>query len=207
MIGGGKSFGMWTMTEILARADLIPGLDHETRDKLHAEKASLAHLQHTSLVWDVMYRYGEDVTKRKDQRTAEIMKLFKVDQYKRTLAMMAEVRKIRDMMQGKTIEERVDTPDCFMLSLTIKEARDLPKMDVLHGIDSYCVVSIDNLQDEVYQTKVIQKNRNPVYDAHFEWKVPMDTELLTVAIVDHDTITEDDLVRESIIFNTHCKTQ
>jgi thymidine phosphorylase len=33
-----------------------------------------------------------------------------------------------------------------VLSLTIKEARDLPKMDVLHGIDSYCVVGIDNLQ-------------------------------------------------------------
>jgi hypothetical protein len=57
MVGGGKSFGTWTMTEILAKADLIPGLDRDVRDRLHLEKASCAHLQHSPLVWDVMYRY------------------------------------------------------------------------------------------------------------------------------------------------------
>ncbi len=195
MIGGGKSFGTWTMTEILALANLIPELKGNALEKLRTEKAALAHLQHTSLVWDVMYRYGEDVTKRKEQHMADIMKLFKVDQYKRTLAMMAEVRKMREMMQGKTVQAVERGSEFYTLSLTIVEAHDLPKMDVLHGIDSYCVVSVDNLQDEVYQTKVVKKNRNPTFDANFEWQVPVDTELLTVAIVDHDTITEDDLVR------------
>jgi hypothetical protein len=194
MIDGGKSFGTWTMTEILAKADLIPGIDRETCEKLEKEKASLAHLQHSELVWDVMYRYGEDVTKRKAQCTAEKLKLLKIDLVKRSLAMMAEVRQIRDLVKGKTFEESYDASDSFVLSLTIKEASDLPKMDVLNSIDSYCVVGVDNFQDEVYQTKVVSKNRNPVWDANFEWTLSMDTQLLTVALVDHDTITEDDLV-------------
>ncbi len=194
MIDGGKSFGTWTMTEILAKADLIPGIDRQACQKLEQEKASLAHLQHSELVWDVMYRYGEDVTKRKAQCTAEKLKLLKIDLVKRSLAMMAEVRQIRDLIKGKTLEDSYDASDTFVLSLTIKEASDLPKMDVLHSIDSYCVVGIDNLQDEVYQTKVVSKNRNPVWNANFEWTLSTDTELLTVALVDHDTVTEDDLV-------------
>jgi hypothetical protein len=28
------------------------------------------------------------------------------------------------------------------------------KMGLLHGIDSYCVVSVDDMEDEVYQTRV-----------------------------------------------------
>jgi hypothetical protein len=148
----------------------------------------------------VMHRYGEDVTKRHEQRTAELMKLFKIDQYKRSLALMGEVRQIRDMIQGRAAEVSADIPDTYLLSLTLKEARDLPKMDILHGIDSYCVVSVDDLKDEVYQTKVVFKDRNPVWDANFEWTVPMNTQLLTIAIVDHDTITDDDLVRGIRLF-------
>ena len=168
LIGNGKSFGTWTMTEILARADLIPGLDSTTRDRLQEERASLAHLQHSSLVWDVMYRYGEDITKRTDQRTADMMQQLEVEQHKRTLAMMCEVRQIKNMMQGGPVSSPEHMPDVFTLSLTIKQATDLPKMDILHGIDSYCVVAVDNLQDQVYQTQVVPKNRNPTYDANFE---------------------------------------
>ncbi len=196
MIAGGKSFGTWTMTDILAKADLIPGLDHETRNRLDQDKATLARLQHSPLVWDVMYRYGEDMTKRQEQRTTEIMNLLKVDHYKRNLAMMAEVRQVKNLLQGKAADAPANAVDTYTLSLTVKEARDLPKMDMLHGIDSYCVVSIDDMQDEVYQTGVVLKNKNPVWDASFEWKTPADAQLLTVAIVDRDTITEDDLVND-----------
>jgi hypothetical protein len=193
-LGGGRSFGTWTMTEILAKAGLIPGLDSHICDRLREDKMSLAHLQHTGLVWDVMNRYGEDITKRQEQCTDEAMELLKVDQYKRSLAMMAEVRQIKNIIQGIAVDATNSLCDTYTMSLTVKEASGLPKMDLLHGIDSYCVVSVDDLQDEVYQTKVIPKDRNPVWNANFEWTVPMQTELLTIAVVDHYTITEDDLV-------------
>ncbi len=109
--------------------------------------------------------------------------------------MMSEVRQIRNILQGKdTIKARDTQKESFLFSLTIKQAEDLPKMDVLYNIDSYCVVSVDGLQDEVYQTKVVLKDRNPEWDANFEWTVPSELRLVTIAIIDHDTITEDDLV-------------
>jgi hypothetical protein len=194
MVGGGRSFSSWTMTEILAKAGLIPGLDSGNLQQLNHDKASLAHLQHTGLVWDIMYRYGEDITKHKGRQTAEMMKLLKIDQYKRSLAMMAEVRNIKHVVQGKALGEKEEVAETFTMSLTIKQGRDLPNMDVMHSIDAYCVVSIDNLQEEVYQTKVVVKDRNPVWNASFEWKVPVQSQLLTIAVVDHDTVTEDDLV-------------
>jgi hypothetical protein len=58
MIDGGKSFGTWTMTEILARTGLLPGVDGSMREKLREDKVSFAHLQHSALVWDIMYRYA-----------------------------------------------------------------------------------------------------------------------------------------------------
>jgi hypothetical protein len=58
LIGGGQSFGSSTMTQILARANLIPGIDSNTREMIERNKLELAHLQHSSLVWDIMYRYS-----------------------------------------------------------------------------------------------------------------------------------------------------
>ncbi len=102
------------------------------------------------------HRYGDDISKRREQRNEDVKELLNMDQMKRQLAMMAEVRNIKNILIGKDPDAPVETPEeeFFSLSLTIKEARDLPKMDVLHGIDSYCVVSVDNMEDEVYQTKV-----------------------------------------------------
>jgi hypothetical protein len=84
--------------------------------------------------------------------------------------MMAEVRKIKKLMQGKPVNTDLsDESEYFTLTLTIKEARNLPKMDVLHGIDCYCVVTVEDLQEEVYQTKVVLKNRCALCFVH----VPM----------------------------------
>ena len=53
---------------------------------------------------------------------------------------------------------------------------------------------MDDLQDEVYQTTVISKNRSPMWNANFQWSLPMNAQLLTIAVIDHDTITRDNLV-------------
>jgi Ca2+-dependent lipid-binding protein len=124
-----------------------------------------------------------------------VKELLEIDQFKRELAMMSDVRHIKNILHGKgTAETSNAEQECFVLSLTIKEAEDLPKMDVLYNIDAYCVVSIDGLQEEVYQTKVVLKDKNPVWDANFEWTVPPESRLVTIAVIDHDTVTEDDLV-------------
>ena len=107
--------------------------------------------------------------------------------------MMSEVRQITNFLQGGSLAANDDSQH-FHLYLTIEKAVDLPKMDVLHGIDSYCVINVQNMKDEVFQTSIIHKNMNPVWNEEFKWKVPIDTKLMTIAVIDHDTLTDDDLV-------------
>ncbi len=80
------------------------------------------------------------------------------------------------------------------LKVGVLNGRDLPSMDVRKGIDAYCVLSVDGLENEVYQTKTVMKDRNPTWNSHFEWVVPPDVRLLTIALVDQDRLTRDDLV-------------
>jgi hypothetical protein len=56
MIGGGKSFGAYTMTEILAKADLLPGVDSTLSERLYEDRVMLARLQNSAIVWDIMER-------------------------------------------------------------------------------------------------------------------------------------------------------
>jgi Ca2+-dependent lipid-binding protein len=171
---------------------------HSARDGYNTHTYPCVYSTQTHTHTSHTHRYGDDITKRKRQRAADVKELLQVDQFKRELAMMSEVRQIRNILQGKrdsNSQSSSEDHESFVLSITIKAAEDLPKMDVLYGIDSYCVVSVDGLQDEVYQTKVVLKDKNPVWDANFEWTVPGDARLVTIAVIDHDTVTEDDLVR------------
>jgi hypothetical protein len=58
MIAGRKSFGAWAMTEILAKANLLPGAESISSLKMHDDPVLLAQLQNSSLVWDIMSRYS-----------------------------------------------------------------------------------------------------------------------------------------------------
>jgi hypothetical protein len=58
LIGGGKSFGSWVMTELLAKAGLLPGTEELLADKVHRDPVMWARLQRSVLVWDVMERSG-----------------------------------------------------------------------------------------------------------------------------------------------------
>jgi hypothetical protein len=56
MVGGGHSFGSWTMTEILAKADLFADILSSSSNVLNEDLVMRARLQHSALVWDIMYR-------------------------------------------------------------------------------------------------------------------------------------------------------
>ncbi len=74
--------------------------------------------------------------------------------------MMSEVRKLKNMIQGHAEDGAGPRhASLFKLSITVQKARGLPKMDVLHGIDCYCVLSIEGMNEEVYQTHVVVKDR------------------------------------------------
>jgi hypothetical protein len=140
-------------------------------------------------------RYGEDMTKHKHQRAEEVKELLQFDQLKRQLALMEEVRQIKNLLTNtvpQTLEDEL--PEQYLLSVTVKSARQLPRMDLVNGTDAYCVVSVDDHQDEVYQTRVVRNSTNPEWNAKFEWLVPVEAQLITVAVIDHDTLTQDDLV-------------
>jgi Ca2+-dependent lipid-binding protein len=108
---------------------------------------------------------------------------------------MEEVRQIKNILLGKGLHSQPgDESEEYILSLTIIAARDLPNMDLLQGTDSYCVVLVDDLHDQVYQTRVIPHDNHPMWDANFEWVVPVEAQLITIAVLDKDTLTDDDLV-------------
>jgi hypothetical protein len=144
-------------------------------------------------------RYGEDVTKHAQKRTEEVKELLQFDQLKRELALMAEVRQIKNLLTGadsqtETGEDHEDIPEEYVLKVSIVSARHLPRMDITNGTDAYCVISVDDLQDEVYQTRVVLNSINPEWNANFKWVVPAEAQLITIAMMDRDTLTQDDLV-------------
>jgi hypothetical protein len=56
LIGGGKSFGSWVMTEMLATAGLLPGGEEFLSSKMHEDPVMRARLQRSVVVWDLMER-------------------------------------------------------------------------------------------------------------------------------------------------------
>jgi hypothetical protein len=86
-----------------------------------------------------------------------------IDQVKRLLVMMSEVRAIKNMIQqlpNAPPPVQDHSNDYFTVRLVIKSAKDLPTMHLLpHGVDAYCVVSIDALPDQVYRTGTIKRNK------------------------------------------------
>ena len=148
------------------------------------------------MVYAYALRYGDDIEKRRERRKADVMELLQIDQIKRIFALLSEVCYIRNYVTGQDVQAMDNTLQqqfCHVY-LHIDRAEDLPNMDILHGVDSYCVISIQNITDEVYRTRVVHKTTSPVFGEDFEWNVPMEAKLMTIAIVNHDTVTDDNLV-------------
>lgn len=78
-----------------------------------------------------------------------------------------------------------------MIHIRVVEAQGLPKMDVIGSVDPYCAVSISSLPHPK-QTKVIKKNKNPVWNEEFHFPVHDITDTIQFVLIDHDTVSNDD---------------
>lgn len=85
-----------------------------------------------------------------------------------------------------------------LLRVTIVEATNLPKMDLLRASDPYCLVFLTDDSGEpgeiVYRTEVILHNSNPVFNEEFLFSLYPGASTVSVLIYDEDCISEDDLI-------------
>ena len=88
-----------------------------------------------------------------------------------------------------------------VLSLAVDAARHLPKMDVLAGVDAYCVAFLEDAPG-LHQTEVCRGAADEAdwTQTPFEWSLPDDPRVLrhdrrlVIMVYDKDQITNDDLI-------------
>ncbi|EFC36114.1 predicted protein [Naegleria gruberi] len=88
------------------------------------------------------------------------------------------------------------SPPSYTLSLKIHSGFNLPKTDLLSGIDAYCVIHVPLLGGKIekFKTKSIDNNPNPEWKfAFFITNVDSSKDIF-VEVWDKDTFSKDDLV-------------
>lgn len=88
-----------------------------------------------------------------------------------------------------------------VVQVTIVEARNLPKMDLLRSIDPYCLIFCASATDGPnttgavsFKTEIKNKNRHPVWDEECEIPIVGSVNMLTATVFDHDDLFSDDFV-------------
>jgi len=87
-----------------------------------------------------------------------------------------------------------------LLRVTVVEARNLPKMDLIQSTDGYCLVFLSEPYGEsvtgavTFRTETVLNSVNPVWNADMELPIMPGATALTVAVFDFDSISKDDLV-------------
>jgi len=87
-----------------------------------------------------------------------------------------------------------------LLRVTVVEARNLPKMDLIQSTDGYCLVFLSEPYGEsvtgavTFRTETVLNSINPVWNADMELPIMPGATALTVAVFDFDSISKDDLV-------------
>uniref|UniRef100_A0A0C3SQF4 C2 domain-containing protein n=1 Tax=Guillardia theta (strain CCMP2712) TaxID=905079 RepID=A0A0C3SQF4_GUITC len=73
------------------------------------------------------------------------------------------------------------------MRVTLVQATNLPRMDLISGCDPYCVLFVNACSGlSTFASEVKNKNVNPVWDQKFEWKMTRQTKVLSVTLWDKD---------------------
>jgi hypothetical protein len=79
----------------------------------------------------------------------------------------------------------------FQVTVTVVEAKDLPKMDIIGTCDPYCLVSLVGSR-LVYKTKVCKRNYTPVWDETVTFLLTNpNTDVLRILLEDEDLAIDD----------------
>jgi hypothetical protein len=89
--------------------------------------------------------------------------------------------------------------------VTVISARGLPKMDLLHSCDAYCLLFLNEEGHDRYAAEYMQflsqqrrtrviTSRSPVWEESFTLRITPMTKSLVLSVWDRDRLTQDDLV-------------
>lgn len=80
----------------------------------------------------------------------------------------------------------------MIVDLTVIEARDVPKMDVVGQSDPYCVIAFTN-SHQILRTKVIDNDANPKWNQEFKVMLMNgDPGNIEILMKDKDNVSADD---------------
>ena len=93
------------------------------------------------------------------------------------------------------------TPMTGKLNITVVGAENLPRMDLLQSVDSYCVLFVApfavqkiGLKCNAIKTKVLKNNSCPQWMENFSFDVSREDEYFILTVFDSDNVTTDDLI-------------
>lgn len=87
-----------------------------------------------------------------------------------------------------------------MLRLTVKEARDIPKMDLIGKADPYCLIQCSN-NKKIYRTKTKKKTYNPVWNETIELLINNpDVDVVYIMLKDEDMGKKDDPISKCTLY-------
>ena len=67
------------------------------------------------------------------------------------------------------------------VTVTVKRAENLPKVDTLGWIDGYCVIT---LGDETHKTRIVKRQQHPEWNESFELSLPASSPVLILTLFD-----------------------
>ena len=186
------------------------------------EEINWASLEEEAIVEDLMDRYAAGEKGEED----DILEAMRVDGMKRAVALFrhqqwldkklkhnAEVcerlalRIVPASKQGaiarqiaalKPTTKQAEHSSQGLLRVTLIEASELPRLDLMRAIDAYCLVFLVDAEGEpgevVYRTEIIPHSNNPIFNEEFLFSLYPGVQSLSVLVYDDDCIDADDLV-------------
>ncbi|KAJ1489838.1 C2 domain-containing protein [Baffinella frigidus] len=172
----------------------------------------VAGAAYSDSVIDLLERYGEEVSDKTEQRSRETLQLLKIENARREIqmhlaqaCMLSEQRRLMQLMESvagkidpsikpeqpkKFFAAQVQEKATLRLSVLLRKATALPRMDYFSLCDPYAILYVNGFHAQAQSSSTIRREINPEWDEHFEWEISKSTTMLSITIWDKDMITK-----------------
>ena len=188
--------------------------------------SEIAAANRKNLIRDIIYRVSDDFEAPEVDDNELVMKILKLEDILRSLVMFRGHGLLMDHVArfGRTLipmaKKMLTAAEYFnfvkvlkandglaknqvsgKLDVTVIEAANLPRMDLLQSVDAYCVLfmapaSIQRIgfRCNASRTKTVKNNHSPQWMEQFSFDIEREDEYFVLTVFDSDKVTSDDLV-------------
>ena len=200
-LSSGERVNSETMYDLLKDLSLV----RESRDGVNGDAAADAEKYLHSALSNLMLRYGSPVLpdhfKIRDEQNKAFLDAANLDTMKRVAQL--HLSSLNGLL-GVSGKNKYDPRSHLrILNVTVKQARNLPQMDLGKGVDVFCALFVEGAPG-LFQTEILRGKSEEDWvwreDATFEWEfgpqenAEEDDRKLVVMVYDKDQISSDDLI-------------